>query len=610
MTSGSRVPQRARRGSVAATLLSAGLLSACMVQPTEAPIVDNGDANQVPVQVTDPEASEITVGVGEFDEGFNPHLAYENSPVVDLVANMVLPSAFVHSPVNPDRLVMNADLLESADIVDADGDTADDPDTAARAAGRKIFRYRIKPGAQWSDGTPISGSDFTYLRDGITSTPGVRNAAAYERIERISTSGGGRIVDVTVDGPLPEWRTLFTHLLPSHLLRSSGDSFATIMRSEVLASGNVYAVKDIDIGRNEIRLVRNDRFWGSRPPLTESLVLRAERGPVAGAELLRSGRLQAVQVRPEETTSLNYSMVPGATEVTFNRPRTLTVQANVSSPRLAEAPVRRAVLGAINQSDVAAVATGRRNDLQIPQRWPVADDAAVAPLPAQPLVIGAMGDATSVAAARAIAAELSAAGVPTTVSGADADDLARTLLPYGQVDLVVGWVDEADTVLAMADRFGCPSESRVSRKPDNGQATPPVPPSTWDDAPDEDEATDASADTSATSSATTSTTTTSTEPADADTSTRRIPARGTNLSGICDQDVEQLLTQYADTVDVPEELTAAVAAEAVELPIVRDTVLTVVGDSIIAEGFSTVNYWPADAEIGIFMTMPQWRRID
>lgn len=605
MSHGPVAPRRAR---AAAALAAAALAASCMANPGDPPVVADAGGGAPPEPAPAGRDEEvIEIGVGVFGEGFNPHLAATADPVTDLVADMVLPSAFIPDPDDPARLVRNPDLLSSAAVLGPEGTPAPDFDAAAAAPGAKTLRYRIAPGAQWSDGTPISGADFTYLREGMVRTPGVRGGAGYERITSITVAGAGRVVDVAVEGPLPQWRELFRHLLPSHLLRAGGGSFATIMRDGVVASGAAFAVENIDIGRNEVRLVRNDRFWGNRPPLTETVVLRAERGPVPGAEQLRTGRLQAVQVRPEETTALAYSMVPGATLLPTPRARTLTLQANLASPWLSDRDTRRAVLAAVSQRDVAAVATGRRSDLVIPAPPASIAEADRAALPPGPLVIGAMDGEVATAAARVIAAELTAAGVETTVSRAEPDELARTALPHGMVDLVVGWADDADTVLAAADRFGCPARTRIAGRtgdPATGLRGPGRAGAEGEPAPGAEGAAPAGEGDGSPGRAAPDW-----APEDPGEPVGRPPARGGNLSGLCDPLVERLLAEHAAEVVVPAELRAAIDAAAVALPIVADGTLTVIGEDVAARGRGAPAGWPAAADIGALLTLPDWRRV-
>jgi peptide/nickel transport system substrate-binding protein len=79
-------------------------------------------------------------------DGFNSNTSKDNRSWVANVTINIYPVAF---HLTPDfKVVMNADLLESAE------QTSEDPQTVV---------YKIRPNAVWSDGTPVSADDFIYL---------------------------------------------------------------------------------------------------------------------------------------------------------------------------------------------------------------------------------------------------------------------------------------------------------------------------------------------------------------------------------------------------------------------------------------------------------------
>lgn len=688
---------RRRRTALFGSVAAAILLSGCMANPGDAPTVGEDEPRrEAPVR---PEESlkQIRVGVDAFGEGFNPHLIADASPVTDLVASLTLPSAFEPDPEDPARWRMSPDLLESAEIVPVDepvpdedagagssggsggsGDSADGvaPSIAAEAAeadasdarpGDTRIRYRIRSGAQWSDGTPISGADFRYLHASLLANAGVADSSGYERVKAITVSSGGRQVDVLVDGAMPEWRTLFRNLLPSHLMRPSATPFTDILDAGIPASGGRYTAQAIDVGRGEVRLVRNDRFWGAVPAKTDTVIVRSVDGAVTGAEQVRAAQLQALRLRPQQTTALTYGLVPGVVEIPAAVPRQLTLHANLASPLLDDVAVRRSVLSALDVPSVAAIATGRTDDLEIPPApaslggGPRAavnaaaadrgegpegasnsavDDGATTSSGAadvnapgdgrgslsglidgvdrdNPLLIGVMGeDQQAVAAARSIADQLTAEGLPARVSGADDQELAGSLLPHGRVDMVVAWDRVVDSPQRAASRWACPSDLRVATAPaasarPGASSTTPAP-------------------AAASGSRSGPTTGAGGGAADATPVAPSDVARGSNLTGLCDPGIDAMLDDAVDSDEadgagglgagvvapagaVPARIREAVDAEAIELGIVVDRILTVVGPGvelpIADEAVTDPASWPAGPFIGPLMTLPDWRRV-
>ena len=175
-----------------AAVLAAGVLAGCQANPGPPPVVEAESPTVTSASPTTttpdeaeqeealPERSTVAIGVDPLRGGLNPHIMANNSELVSQIAELVLPSAF-----HDDE--MDADVLESAEEIDAPGSVA------------MRVRYTIAAPAQWSDGTPISGSDFTYLWEQMNQTAGVNNAAGYRAISAVRTSGNGRVV--TVDDP-------------------------------------------------------------------------------------------------------------------------------------------------------------------------------------------------------------------------------------------------------------------------------------------------------------------------------------------------------------------------------------------------------------------------
>ena len=80
--------------------------------------------------------------------------------------------------------------------------------------------YTLDRKASWSDGTPITAEDFSYLRDQLLVQPGTVNSGRLSADQRRSARGTpARLVEVEFSEPFPDWPTLFSPLLPSHLMK-------------------------------------------------------------------------------------------------------------------------------------------------------------------------------------------------------------------------------------------------------------------------------------------------------------------------------------------------------------------------------------------------------
>ena len=152
----------------------------------------------------------------------------------------------------------------------------------------------------------------------MTKTPGVVDPAAYRAVADVRVSGpGGKVVDVDFAQPVGDWRVLFRHLLPSHLLAADAADFAYALRNTVPASAGRYLVRSVDRAHGTVTLNRNDRFWGPDPAPIDILTLAAARDTTQVADQLRSGQLAFVDMVPQDTTADVLGLIPDVDTRTF-----------------------------------------------------------------------------------------------------------------------------------------------------------------------------------------------------------------------------------------------------------------------------------------------------
>ncbi|AJE32837.1 hypothetical protein B842_04930 [Corynebacterium humireducens NBRC 106098 = DSM 45392] len=431
-------------------------LTACAANPGPPPVEDPEPVTSTsavePTQTTTPVSRAdkvITVGVDPLPAGFHPHLLAHESHLTRSLAQLVLPSAF-HGGA------MNADLLESASQVEPVPGVA------------QTISYVISPAAQWSDGTPITGADFRYLWQGMTNTPGVSNPAGYQAISEIRTSADGRTVDVDLHTFVSDWRSLFNHLVPSHLLQNDVSRFATALSDGIPASGGRYMVRAVDRARGIVTLHRNDRFWGADPAETDRVIFREVRGVTQGVEQLRSGQIDFLDTIPTETSVDSYRLMRDTQVRLVDQPRELTLTLSTTSALLAEQPVRAELHSLLDVPLIARLAAGRSAELPVPGHLDARglDEGAPALLPGltgeegRPLRIGVdPTDDSALSAARTIVDLLSHFEVRAEMVTADLRALTAEHLPAGDdggVDAVIAWQHTGGASLGLAGRWLCP----------------------------------------------------------------------------------------------------------------------------------------------------------
>ncbi|MYR04947.1 ABC transporter family substrate-binding protein [Gordonia sp. SID5947] len=290
-----------------------------------------------------PTEKTVYIATDSVGGGFNPHLGADQGTVTTAIAAMTLPSAF--RPVDTaDGVVWERQdaLITSADV------TSTEPFTVT---------YHIQTDAQWSDGLPVTGDDFSYLWQQMARQPNTVAPAGYRLIDSVQSRAGGKEVAVTFARPYPAWRQLFTDLLPSHVLRGAPAGFQTGMDSGKPVSAGPYAVVSIDQTRDEVRLVRNDRYW-MKPPTLDQVVLRRAGTASQMVATVRSGDSSIANVSTGPATTAELAAVPGLQTQRNPTSRALSIGVNARTTTMRSLQVRRAILGMIDPGLVSLAGAG------------------------------------------------------------------------------------------------------------------------------------------------------------------------------------------------------------------------------------------------------------
>lgn len=290
---------------------------------------------------TQPMPTEVVVGVDDLEGGFNPHTLADLSPTSSALSSLMLPSVF--RPDAQGNLQLDSTLMESAEVV---------PGTE-----KFTVRYRIRKEANWSDGGPIAAEDFVYLWQQLRSQPGVADPAGYQQIDDVASRQGGKTVEVTFSQPYPGWKSLFTNLLPAHLLKDAPRAWSTALDDGYPASGGPFAFRQVDLDRGVIILERNDRYFGA-PAVSDRIVLRAsDKSAQVGA--LRSGDSHLAVFGADRATMNALRELGDSVRIsTVARPATMQVLLRPNSPRLADVKVRNAVASALDRRALIDVGSG------------------------------------------------------------------------------------------------------------------------------------------------------------------------------------------------------------------------------------------------------------
>lgn len=406
----------------------------------------------------------VTVEVPAVPTTLNADTVAGQDPITQAVASAIWPQSFV---VNPQlQPALDTDLLQSAQVV---GVT---PLTVV---------YQIDAAAVWSDGVPITASD--YVADwkahvapaaatGGLSAPA--SAIGYRDIASVTGSGEGRTVTVVFKTPFADWSSLFENLLPAHVVARVGwgTGFDTY-DPQALVSGGPWEVASWQPGR-QLVLDHNPRWWGTAPRLSR-IVLRVApgstidvgaldadlaqvaSGPVAGPQALAaassSPRLHS-QVWTGTTvlhlefnlrrTPLDETVVRQAIAHAVDRTSLVDTVVDAVDPGV---PVAGSFLLASDQpgySDDGATYEGKVSDATVARLLASAGLTESADgswgesgTPVDLHLVWASDDPWSAAVAPIVAAQLVQAGFDVDSTPVTMAQLTSTVLPGGQFDLAL-----------------------------------------------------------------------------------------------------------------------------------------------------------------------------
>jgi ABC-type transport system substrate-binding protein len=609
------VPKRARRAwlTIGVLLSTLALFSAagCTVSPPPAPQSTETTRSTAPPPLR---KTQIIMGIDWIGAGFNPHLLSDLSAVNAAISALVLPSAFrpVADPATPtgSRWEMDPTLLVSAEV------TNENPFTVT---------YKIRPEAQWTDNAPIAADDFWYLWRQMVGQPGVVDPAGYDLITGVQSIDGAKQVVVTFSRPYPAWRELFSDILPAHIVKDVPGGFPAGLARALPVTGGQFRVETIDPQRDEILLTRNDRYWG--PPAKPDLILFRRAGaPAALADSVRNGDTQVAQVHGGSAAFAQLSAIPAVRTARIMTPRVMQLTLRASEPKLADAQVRKAILGLLDVDLLAAVGAGSDNTVTLDQAQirspsdpgyvPTAPPAltktaalalleasgyqiendtsapvspppagsAPAPPPGPPeitrgriskdgkqlsLIIGvATNDPTSVAVANTAADQLRNVGIAATVLALDPVALYRDALVNNRVDAIVGWREAGGNLATLlASRYSCPALEATAVSTAAAPTAPSDPSLTAKAAP-----------------ATTPTAPSSTAPSRAQEPGALVQAPS-NLTGICDHsiqsNIDDALAGSKNINDVINAVEPRLWNMSTVLPILQDTTIVAAGPSVL-----------------------------
>lgn len=287
----------------------------------------------------------VTVAVPSIPANLNPSVPAGANRVTAMITEQVWPQAFIVGSTLQPKL--DSDFVTSAYL------TAVSPQTIV---------YTIASDATWSDGRPITASDFIYFwHEQLLygpQLPANDPIAGYQDIKSIVGTNHGRTVTVKFSQAYSDWEALFAGLVPAHVAAAS--DFATAFAATNSAdwvSGGPYEITKVVPGV-EIELSKNPHYWGT-PARLDHIIFKVEAGDEAVLASLKSGATGVGLVSPGSTEAAVVGSSNGRlTAATAAGPTLWQVAFNLARPSLAQPVVREAVSKAIDRREILADTAG------------------------------------------------------------------------------------------------------------------------------------------------------------------------------------------------------------------------------------------------------------
>jgi peptide/nickel transport system substrate-binding protein len=230
-------------------------------------------------------------------------------------------NAFIEACALPGPLDRGLDeVLAGAFEVKPDATFQPDLISRAEVVSRQpvTLGYHIHPEARWSDGVPVTASDFVFTYRAI-----LEHRPEWFEFETLDKVRSVRALDaktfqVVLRAPFPDWRSFFAVVLPRHAL--AGEDLASVWKDSIdnpktgapIGSGP-FLVGSWERGK-QLTLVRNPRYWGAHPAYLNRIVIRFL-PPEDAAEALRRGEVDMInpssRIMQPEALELLRQRAPG-----------------------------------------------------------------------------------------------------------------------------------------------------------------------------------------------------------------------------------------------------------------------------------------------------------
>ena len=241
----------------------------------------------------------------------------------------------------------------NTDVVDKAEQTSTSPQT---------IHYHINPKAVWSDGSQITYNDFVGLWSALNGTNKAFQPAStngYQDVASVAKGETDQDAVVTFKTPYPDWKSLFSPLMPA-ALNASPTAFNKSWVNGPNVSGGPFKIGSIDKTAKTITLVHNDKWWGRAPKLDKIQYIALDQS--AQAKALQSNQIDFVDIGSDVATYATVKATPGVSIHKAGGPNWRHIDLG-NTGVMSDLKVRQAVVLSINR-------IGDAKTMLSPLDWP------------------------------------------------------------------------------------------------------------------------------------------------------------------------------------------------------------------------------------------------
>jgi peptide/nickel transport system substrate-binding protein len=182
--------------------------------------------------------------------------------------------------------------------------------TVTEVAGKQTVTYKINPNAVWSDGEPITSTDFKYSWNQVATGDDIYDKTGYSLITGVDDSDPKTAV-VTFGSPFAGWKQLFGAfygVMPSHILQGQ-DRSAAMANGYDWSGGPWIAKWDKGV---QVTLTPNPKWYGQKAHL-DKVIFKFEADTSAEFKAFSNGETMAIYPQPQlDAVSQIQAGIPGA----------------------------------------------------------------------------------------------------------------------------------------------------------------------------------------------------------------------------------------------------------------------------------------------------------